>query len=234
MKKSTLLVLLITTILSSSSLLSAQDSGGSNQALLESTSNFYMTYNIKDTKAVGSPYLNKAFLPAHISAMPDKVFKVRYNAYDDEIEIEIDEGNIQNFNKNIKGVVVTMLNDDLKFTSISYVDDINGLTRGYLTPLTENNKKVKLFSRKAIKLIEAKPAVTSYDKDKPAEFKVIGDTPYISVNDAYARELPKNKKDIAKLFPENSKDVLNFIKKNKIKTSREADLIKLINYLNTL
>ncbi|MFT4611833.1 MAG: hypothetical protein ACJA1H_001413 [Glaciecola sp.] len=235
MKTSTLFFQVTIILLSSFSLLSAQQEDlGSQQALMESSGGFYVTFNKKDMKAIGSPYLFEKFAPAHISAIPNEVFKVRYNAYDDEIEIQIDEDNIQNFNKNMKAVIVTMLNSDLKFTSVKYIDDDSGIKTGYLISHTESNTKVKLYSRTQIKHFQAKVAVTSYDIDKPAEFKKMSDTYFISINGAYARKLSTKKKNISNLFPQHSKDILNFIKKNKIKTSREADLINLINYINTL
>ena len=100
--------------------------------------------------------------------------------------------------------------------------------------MTETNQNIKLFTKKGVRYSQAQPAVSGYDKDKPAEFKNNNDTHFVSINGAYAYELPSKKKSIAKLFPKHSKDVLNFIKKNKIKTSREEDMMKLINYINTL
>ena len=49
-----------------------------------------------------------------------------------------------------------------------------------------------------------------------------------------AQLLPKKNKDLAKLFPANSKEILSFIKTNKIKTSREDDLIRLVTYISSL
>ncbi|WP_156115571.1 hypothetical protein [Psychroserpens sp. Hel_I_66] len=237
MKKSTLLFTTLCLIMTFSFQSFQAQETGSNLALplfSNVSGNSIITLNNKDNKAIGSPYLTETFMPAKISAMQNETYKVRYNAYNDEIEVMIDEDNIQNFNKNMKGVVITMLNDDLKFTSVNLIDGDNGVKPGYLVSLTDNNDKVKLFSKKEIKYYEARPAKTSYDNDRPAEFKNVDDTYFVSINDGYARELPSNKKDLAKLFPKNSKDVLNFIKKKRIKTSKEQDLIQLINYVNSL
>jgi len=58
---------------------------------------------------------------------------------------------------------------------------------------------------------------------------------YIKLANKEAVLLPTKKKKLAKaLFPENSKIILDFINSNKIKLSREADLITFVNYLNTL
>lgn len=238
MKKVTLFISALTLIfLTSFSFCHAQEEEstyGSNQALMDGSGAFISTIDLKNKKAIGSPYLYKDFTVAKISATPSEIYNIRYNAYTDEIEVKVEEDKVQNFNKNISNVVITFLNDNLKFTPLNYIDVKNGLIRGYFISLTETNQKVKLFSKKQVKYFDAKPARTSYDVDKPAEFKNMSDTYFVSIKGAYARELPSNKKDIAELFPENSKDVLEFIKKNKIKTSREADLIQLINYVNSL
>jgi hypothetical protein len=234
MKKS-LLTFAITSLLMHSNTIVAQDDAGSNQALSENSSGqLYIPARKSDAKAIGSPYLVEKFTPATISAIPNKIVKARYNAYDDEIEIRIDEDNIQNFNKNIKNVFITFLVDDTVFTTLKYINPNDGLQTGYFVTLTEANTKAKLYLKKEIRFVEAKPAVSGYDRNKPAEFKSKNDTYFISINDAYARELPSKKKDLVKLFPENSKEISAFIKDNKIKTSRETDLITLIDYINSI
>jgi hypothetical protein len=232
MKKS-LLTFAILGLLIQSNTIAAQDTG-SNQALMEGSGSFYVTFNQKDVKAIGSPYISEKFTPTTISALPNKTVKARYNAYDDEIEIKIDDDNIQQFNKNIKNVIITFLLDDTTYTSLRYINPNDGLQTGYFITLTEALTKTKLYLKKEIRFVKAKPAVSGYDIDKPAEFKNNSDLFFVSINGAYARELPTKKKEIAKLFPENSKVILDYIKENKIKTSREADLINLINYINTL
>nr|WP_321221694.1 hypothetical protein [uncultured Psychroserpens sp.] len=232
MKKSTLLSLYIVLVSSFSSAY-AQDNG-SNQALWEGGISTIITIDEKNKEAVGSPYLFENFTAAKISATPNEVYDIRYNAYSDEIEVKVNENEIQNFNKNISNVVITFIKENLQFTSLNFINSNQGLERGYFVILTTENDKVKLFSKKEIKYYEAKPAKTGYDQDKPAEFKTMGDTYYVSINDGYARELPKKKKDLIKIFPKHETEVANFIKKNKIKTSREADIIKLINYVNSL
>ena len=47
-------------------------------------------------------------------------------------------------------------------------------------------------------------------------------------------KLPKKKKSVVKLFASKEKEVKAFIKKNKIKLTKEKDLIKLIGYVNSL
>ena len=162
------------------------------------------------------------------------MFDMRYNAFSDEMEVKLEENKIQYFNKTLSDVLITFSIENLNFTLLNYINSNEYLIKGYFVLLTDNIKELKLYAKKAVTFHKGKIAETHFHKDRPAQFKSINDEYYITINDDNAFELPSNKKDIAKLFPENSKDILNFIKKNKIKTSREADLIELINYINTL
>jgi hypothetical protein len=66
-------------------------------------------------------------------------------------------------------------------------------------------------------------------------FKSLKDRIYIKIGSKEAIVLPTKKKKLAKaIFPENPKDILDFINSNKIKLSKEEDLITLINYLNSM
>jgi hypothetical protein len=210
----------------------AQDA--STNQTLGGTGQIYLPTSEKNVKAIGSPYLNEKFTAATISSIPNKTVNARYNIYTDEIEIKIDEDDIQKFNKSMKNVVITFLNDDIVLTTLKYIDINKGIQIGYFMTINDTKAKVALYSKKEIRYVESKPAANGYDKDKPAEFKSKNDTYFISKKGAYARELPSKKKELIKLFPENSKEILAYIKNNKIKTSREADLITLIDYINSI
>ena len=230
-------LLLITLSIATISMEIVAQNAGSNQALMESTSAtgvFLQTFSLKDNGAVGTPYLNEEFFPAKISIDEKKVFSARYNAYNDEFEIKIADNNIQNLNKAIDNITIKMLKSNETFGALNYMDSKTGLNRGYFIFLTPDNENARLYGRKTKKFIEAKPAQTGYDIDKPAEFKDAKETFFIAIGDGYAQEVPKKKKEISKIWPEKSKEINSFVKSNKIKTSKEEDLIKLVNYINTL
>ena len=77
-----------------------------------------------------------------------------------------------------------------------------------------------------------KVATNGYDSNVPAQYKRLKDKFFIKKNDELAIEIPTNKKDFAKLFPKRQKEILSFIKKEKIKFKKESDLLKLVNHLN--
>lgn len=233
MKISKFLLLITLSLTSFCSELTAQ-SAGSNQALMEGGVAFLQTYDSKDRSAIGTPYLNEKFIPAKISIDNSKVYSVRYNAYSDEFEVKMAEDNIQTLNKAVENITITMVSTKELYGALNYTDSKTGLDRGYFVFLTPDNENAKLYLKKAKRFIEAKPAQTGYDVDKPAEFKDAKETFYISVGDGYAQEVPKKKKEISKIWPEKAKEINAFVKSNKIKSNREEDLIKLVNYINTL
>lgn len=65
-------------------------------------------------------------------------------------------------------------------------------------------------------------------QDKKSDF-------YIEFNQsAIAVKLPKTRNAVAKLFKGKEKHIKAFLKKHKIKVTKEEDLIKLIQYANSL
>ena len=129
---------------------------------------------------------------------------------------------------------ITFLKDNKTYQALNYLDKDGAAQRGYFVYLTNTVQTHPLLVKEIKKFIERQPAKSSYQEGKPAQFKRLDDAFYIVYKNKTALRLPKNKKDIANLFPDNSKDILAFIKSNKIKTTSKEDLIKLVNYIYTL
>lgn len=188
--------------------------------------------NNKDEKALGSPYITEDFTLAKISLLKQKNYLVRYNAYYDEIEIKNDNNDVFFISKKRGYIVVNIVKENYSYHLFGYLDASNTLDFGYFIKLNDAN--TLLLKKQIVSLIPKKPNTNGYSEEKPAQFKRQKDKYFIKKGDDNAIELPKNKKDIAKLFPEFEKDILSFIKKNEIKTNKEEHLIKLINFINTL
>ena len=120
------------------------------------------------------------------------------------------------------------------YEAIDYVNVEGKTSRGYFVHVNNANSKYQLLIKETIQFVDRKPAKTSYDKTKQAEFKRLEDRYFITNGNEAAVEFPKKKKDFPKVFPDKHKDILSFMKKNKIKTSKDEDLVELINYINTL
>ncbi|MEY8868651.1 hypothetical protein AB9K24_04045 [Meridianimaribacter flavus] len=182
----------------------------------------------------GTPYITSDFLPARISASDDNIFYVRYNAIKDEIEVKGDNNQAFALNKYRKDIIIKLVSNSKTYRLFDYVDDNELPNLGYFVDLIPESN-IKLLKKERVIFIEEKVALTSYHTARPAQFKRVSDDYYIKISEEQGAVLmPKRKKDIAKLIPEHSKDILSYIKTNKIKTSREEDLIKLVSYMSTL
>jgi len=188
--------------------------------------------NIKDLK--GSPYINPKFLPVKVDKIPGKKWSARYNAFRDEIEIK-KENSSSNFvlNKKSKFSKIEFISSKIILQPYNYIENGKNI-RGYLSQLNHGGPSL-LLKKQSITFIDAKPPKTGYDTGKPAQFKKTKDKYFFKIDiNTSPVELPKSKKDLAKLFPKQEKAVLSFIKKQGISTKKETDLIKLFNYINTL
>jgi len=205
-----------------------------NGVSTDSPSTLY-SFDNSDKSVHGSAYIQEIFMPAKLSLMDGtKIFKLKYNAYNDEIEIENESGKANALNKNIDNLLIVFVSDDKTYQALDYVDKDANTTRGYFVHVNSAISKYKLLIKETVIFIDRKPAKTSYDKTKPAELKRIDDKYFIAIGTDAAVEFPKKKKEFPKVFPDKHKDILSFMKKNKIKTSKDKDLVELINYINTL
>jgi hypothetical protein len=208
----------------------AQTRGGYDisSAGMGQVSDFGRKANAKEN-VNGSPYFVETYLPVKLSSYENENILVRYNAADDEME----------FNKNGQvfyvpksdDLTIKFLNSGKEYHYTAYTDKGNA-TSGYLVLLSENTK-VSLFKKEQIKFVPAKEAANSYDMGRPAEYKKTDDAFFLEYNGAI-ENFPKNKKELLRKFSQNEKEISDFLKQNKTSFSREADLIELTKFLNTL
>jgi hypothetical protein len=198
------------------------------------TSGLTYTFDRSDKTIQGTPYIIDDFSPARVSADSEKIYNLRYNAVSDQMEVETDKNTIQAINKNIDGVKITFLKDEKTYQSINYINEDGIAERGYFIHVNGVNSKIKLLAKETKKFIERRPAKSSYQDTKPAEFKRLDDVYYIIIKNNTAQLLPEKKKDLLKLFPENSDKIEDFIKSNRIKMSKQEDLLELMSYINIL
>ncbi|MEZ4803305.1 MAG: hypothetical protein R2797_11080 [Gelidibacter sp.] len=182
----------------------------------------------------GSPYINDEFLPAKISASEDNVFYVRYNAIADQFEVKGENNKAYALNKYRRDIVVQLVGVKKTYQVFGYLDENDNENFGYFVIINGKDSNVKLLKKEKKFFIGEKVATTSYDTPKPATYKRANDEYYIKVGEDAAIEMPTNKKDIAKLFPKQEKNILSFIKENKIKTKKEEDLNMLMEYINQI
>ncbi len=194
------------------------------------------TFDGSDKSINGNPYLNENFTSARISADSSKLFSVRYNLVSDEMEMELesDKTGIIAINKTIPGISVTFVNSGKTYQIFDYLNNIGSTKKGYFIDLSNPNDKIKLLLKQSKVYFEGKPTRSGYQPSTPPSFKNVEDKFFVKIMEDNAFEVKKNKKKIASLFPKHDSSILSFIKKNKIKVSKEEDLVKLFNFINTL
>lgn len=187
---------------------------------------------IDESDIEGSKYLNDYYQRAEISTYPNQVFFIRYNLLTDQMEFQGKDGVVYVFNSRQDDVEITFVNINKTYKSLMYIDKNNKVS-GYFLPL--NDGKHEILKKQKVVYVEKKASKTGYDKARPAEFKRLSEVYFIKTENAdLVVEMPKNKKKFAALFPEDKLEILNFIKTNNIKLSKDSDLIKLINYINSI
>ncbi|NRA93627.1 MAG: hypothetical protein HRU26_13270 [Psychroserpens sp.] len=183
----------------------------------------------------GTPYVNEEYLPAKISASEDNTFYVRYNAMRDEFEVKGANNQAYSLNRYRRDIVVEIIPLEKKYQVFGFLDDDENENFGYFVYLTDGNQKNVLFKKEKVTFINEKFAYTSYDTARPARYKRWDDKFFIRVNDErLLQEIPYSKKSFAKLFPDHTSDILDFMKSNKLKLRKEEDLKQILNYINTL
>jgi hypothetical protein len=185
----------------------------------------------KTEAATGTMFTTDSFLPAKLSNN-DKTILVKYNAYSDYFEMNDPQAQNSKSLPKQKDVTITFVNNGEVYLVEDYKTEKGELINGYLN-IVSDNAKVKIFKRERIYLQPGSSSVNSYQTSKPASYKKAEDEFYVQLNGGEIVYF-SGKKDIANLIPGKSKEILEFIKKNKISMDEEADLQQLSGYLETI
>lgn len=177
----------------------------------------------------GSPYINNNFELVKIVQRKDTLYKARYNGYTHEMEILNRDSNITILDINVN-YELTFTESNKIYKTISYIDQYDTEIKRFLVVLTEN-EKCSLYKEELVNFSSKVEATNSYSKEKPAKYERIKDRYYIKLNNK-TTILPLKKKRLLQLFPENEKDLKNYMKK--LNPKNEDELIKIINYISSL
>ncbi|WP_299884586.1 hypothetical protein [uncultured Lacinutrix sp.] len=177
----------------------------------------------------GSPYLNDTFTAATIKPL-NKTYLVRYNAVDDEMEVQ-QNSKLLILNNNVKDYVIIYNNTG---KTLKVFENFKNKKNGFYVVLKET-PNISLYRKDKKVYVKGKQSSHASLPDSPNEYKSSDSKYYIKINSLgeSVRNIPKNKKKFAALFPKDSqKEIITMLKKNKIKLSRENDLIKLMDLIN--
>ena len=163
----------------------------------------------------------------YLAAMVDDInesFFLRYNIYRDEMEF-LKNGKTLYLKKNEKRKIIFSksqenfrlfkLNNKLRYFTVHNIGDN------------------LLLSRKIVEYQEAKLAASSYQKDKPADFKMKENKIYIRFNQTLV-EVPKRKNKFNTIFGPQSSAIKKYVKNNKLNIKNIEDLKTIVQYYNKL
>ncbi|KGO80499.1 hypothetical protein [Flavobacterium beibuense] len=180
--------------------------------------------------AQGSQYYNEKFMPASVDSSKD-ISMVRYNAYNDEIEVEInDEVMVL---KPANNQIVQLKGNGLSYEYLQYTDKEGTSKQRYLITVNKSDK-VSIYKEESIYLQPEEHPTSGYGRYKAPQFRKNDIEYYIQFNNGEIVHMSTKKKDVLSLVPGKEKEIKAFIKENKISTDEDEDLKQLANYLGTL
>lgn len=186
--------------------------------------------NNKLSNAVGSPFIKESFELVKLDKFGDRLYQARYNANLGEMQIKRENDTIALSNS--EDMTITFTSDSKTYKTYNYINKEGISKQGFLVVLKET-ESLTLLQEEIVKFYEKKPAVSSYAKEKPAEYKRANDVYYYK-QDNKVSLLPQKRKDFLKSFPAHSDKLKTYIKKNRISLKDHEDLITLFEYINTL
>ena len=172
----------------------------------------------------GSPYLNDEFKSGRVFLNTDDYpVLLRYNTYSSVFEVKTSRDSSGELAKT-KNMKVKLENRSFELAKLPDGNDV------YLEKLAEGN--LNLWANHTSRFREAKKNESSYGADKPAAF--ISSTEYYYGEHGNFNALKLRKKDVLALMSDHSKDMKDYIKKSGTKFNKEADVIALFKYYNSL
>lgn len=179
----------------------------------------------------GSPYLNEEFYSGKIFNEDENTgtFLIRYNIYNDVMEVKLDKNSIQELiiDPEIKVSIGTT-----RFRVHNYKDNYNNLVPGYFQ-IIEEGDKIDLLQKHHVTFSPAEPPKSGYHKPKKPEFEYSKEY-YLYFNDGRKLEKIKklNEKRLLGLLNDKAA-TKKLIRKNNLDLKTPEDLRKLIRELNS-
>ncbi|QBA64922.1 hypothetical protein [Muriicola soli] len=176
----------------------------------------------------GSPYANEEFVLGKVYAKGQDPYNglLRYNAYQDGIEMKTDKGVITLLKREYLSAMI-----DGKLYRIENYKNNGAIRKTYFVEM--NKGHARLLLKQGKKFVEEQSATSSYSRDKPAKFED-ENSYYIITEGNPGIEVKLRSKDIIAALPDHKKEVEAFAKKNKLKMKTEEEVIQVMAYYNSL
>lgn len=194
------------------------------------TSQFEQGIINQSSEISGSPHEINDFVDGEVITKSELKYvnvPLRFNIYANEMEFKTEDGTVLFLAapETIDHIII----DENKYIYVPYTIG-NRLFRGYFKVLTEG--KAMLLVKQNITLRNAEPP-QPYKDAQPAIFLKMQDEFYVRVAPAEAQKV-SNKKELSTVLKDKVKELDDFQKKNKTRFNRLDDMVKLVEYYNSL
>lgn len=189
--------------------------------------------DFSDVKYGGSAYFDENFVVGtpYIKGEKQGEIPMRFNAFTDEIEMMSgNSGDIYNMIK--KGYITAEFGG--KTYSLHYFLDKNSKEKeGYLISIGQPGK-IQFFYKPIKTLSKAKEPSSSYETYFPPSYIDESEYYIITPKNPIANIIKLKKKDILNLLGDKTNEIESFVNKEKLTYKSEEDIIKIINFYNSL
>lgn len=182
----------------------------------------------------GSPHLSDKFINSEViyfgKKLKDKIF-LRYNAYNDEVEMAKSSEQSNTEDILIKNSSVSCIIEGIEYRYLPYPEKRQNFPKaGYVQVLFEG-KNVSLYKKNRKIFMEAKKARTSLERSFPARY--VDEAYYLyNTKGKPLKILKLSKSDIKKAFETSEKSMANYLKKNKPNLKNSEDLVDLFSFID--
>lgn len=200
-----------------------------NAKMAQLRENMFIRPDDFETYFDGSPFLDKTWKKGEVVMTNGQkiAYEMLYNIYENQFWIK-KETEIRTII--ITGDIAYVELEGKKFVFYPYLENDRGKA-GLLESLADGKfKLLKLYTSKYIAGQKKRDGYQGQEKDK-----FVTRAAYYYLKDGQtALELPLKQADFFELFGDQSAMIADFCKSHKLKLKKEADLIQIFNYYNTL
>ena len=178
----------------------------------------------------GNPYLDERLMIGIVTFKNgDKVsYYLRYDTFSDEVEYLQGESLLVITNKdNLDNITL----NDYKIVYETYQNN-NQNMEGYLLEVVSG--QCNLYQKHKVEFVEAKPAISSYHAPTPDHFQNKGTSWLFGCTPHPITLFTPDKKSLKEIMSSSYPEVAKYIKENKLRLNREADLIPIFEYYNSI
>lgn len=208
------------------------------ESTFRSFDEFIASQNLKGASRVvltenqikGSAYLNKNFVLGSITTRSKILYQnipLRYNIYNDDIEFKTKQGGYVAI-ANPSAIKEIKIGEDTFIYTTKVKNKRESL--GFYKLTADGN--TQLLTRYNIYFTGA-TQTTGYKAAEPPKFNKNPNTYFIKIGDNAPVRISK-KKDLQIIFSTKSKELLAYVKKEKINIRKEDGLIKLVQFINQI